>query len=67
MPCPLRNFVWASVKDEDVYPGNLFKQNNSLEEIPAMAEPYSVVTLPVPIRVNTKLLENLDKPRILDK
>lgn len=67
MPCPLRNFVWASGNDEDVHPGNLFKQKNSLEKILAMTEPYSVITLPTPTRVNTKLLENLDKPHILDK
>ena len=39
MPSPLGNFAGASVEDEDVYIGNHFKQNNSLEKIPITVEP----------------------------
>lgn len=29
----LKNFVWASLEDENVYNGSIFKENKSLEKI----------------------------------
>lgn len=61
MPCSLENFMKALVKDTSVYNGSLFKQSNSMEKFPDIFEPYSMITLPSSIQVNTKLLENFHK------
>ena len=61
MTFPLGNFEGASVKGENIYNISRFKQNNSLGKIPTTMKPYSMINLPTPIHVNTKLLENLDK------
>lgn len=38
-----------------------------MDKIPTTMELYSVIPLPRPIQVNTKLLENLGKQHMLDK
>lgn len=59
-------FLWGSfvraLKDENVYNGSsLNKIMLWKKKIPTTMEQYSVITPPVPIHINTKLLGNLDE------
>lgn len=42
-------FLWALVEHVFTYSGSLSKQDNSLEKIPTILEPYRMMTLPLPI------------------
>lgn len=58
----LGNFVWA-LKDENVYNGSLFKQNNFLEKLPTTLQSYRVMTAqrnPYCIFLITPRTENLE-------
>lgn len=51
-----------ALKDENVYNGSsLNKIMLWKKKIPTTMEQYSVITPPVPIHINTKLLGNLDE------